>query len=308
MEADSLNLVTLVKRFGTEEAARGYLEAMRWPNGPVCPRCGGADPYRLKPRSNSKRPGRAGLLKCRACRKQFTVTVGTIFEDSHIPLTTWVIALHLMAASKKGMSAHQLHRMLGVTYKSAWFMAHRIRWAMTQEPLASKLSGIVEADETYVSGGQGATGRHGRGEHQVPVFTLVERGGRARSFVPERVTAVNVEAILSRHASPDSEIMTDEGVWYKHVGRHFKKGHQTVAHSKGEYARGIVHTNTVEGFLSLLKRGIVGTFHHVSARHLHRYLAEFDFRYSLRSVTDGERAALLAKAAEGKRLAFSGTV
>ncbi|HWW94805.1 MAG TPA: IS1595 family transposase, partial [Vicinamibacteria bacterium] len=171
MEADSLNLVTLVKRFGTEEAARGYLEAMRWPNGPTCPRCGGADPYRLNPRSDSKRPGRAGLLKCRACRKQFTVTVGTIFEDSHIPLTTWVIALHLMAASKKGMSAHQLHRMLGITYKSAWFLAHRIRWAMTQEPLASKLSGIVEADETYVSGGQGATGRHGRGEHQVPVFT-----------------------------------------------------------------------------------------------------------------------------------------
>lgn len=154
-----VNLVTLVKKYGTDESARAYLESLRWPNGAACPRCGGADPYRLKARPDSKRPGRPGLYKCKACRRQFTVTVGTIFEDSHIPLSTWVIALHLMAASKKGMSAHQLHRMLGIAYKSAWFMAHRIRWAMTQEPLAGRLDGIVEADETYVGKGNDGTGR-----------------------------------------------------------------------------------------------------------------------------------------------------
>jgi transposase-like protein len=299
----NVNLVTLMQRFGTEEAARAYLEALRWPTGPVCPRCGGADPYRLKARPDSTRPGRPGLLKCRACRRQFTVTVGTIFEDSHIPLSTWVIAMHLMAASKKGMSAHQLHRMLGIAYKSAWFMAHRIRWAMTQEPLASKLSGIVEVDETYVGGGTEELGRRFKGgSPKVPVFTLVERGGRARSFIPPRVTAANIEAILGRHVSPDAEIMTDDAAWYQHVGRMFKRGHQTVTHSKGEYVRGVVHTNTVEGFFSLLKRGLMGTFHHVSAHHLHRYMSEFDFRYNLRTTTDGERAALVAKGAEGKRL------
>jgi transposase-like protein len=304
----NVNLVTPMKRFGTEEAARGYLESLRWPDGPVCPRCGGADPYRLKPRADSKRPGRPGLLKCRACRRQFTVTVGTIFEDSHIALSTWVIAMHLMAASKKGMSAHQLHRMLGVAYKSAWFMAHRIRWAMTQEPLASKLSGVVEVDETYVGGGTEETGRRFRhGSPKVPVFTLVERGGRARSFIPPRVTAANIEAILERHVAADAEIMTDDASWYRHVGRMFKGGHQTVTHSKGEYARGTVHTNTVEGFFSLLKRGLFGTFHHVSARHLHRYMSEFDFRYNLRATTDGERAALAVKGAEGKRLMFRAT-
>lgn len=304
-----INLVTLMKRFGTEDAARGYLENLRWPNGPACPHCGGADPYRLQARKGSKRPGRPGLLKCRACRKQFTVRVGTIFEDSHIPLSTWVIAIHLMAASKKGMSAHQLHRMLGIAYRSAWFMAHRLRWAMKQEPIASRLSGIVEMDETYVGGGTEEFGRRFRGNSlKVPVFTLVERGGRARSFVPPRVTANNIEKILERHVSPESEVMTDEAGVYRHVGRLFKHGHQTVTHKRGEYVRGVVHTNTVEGFFSLLKRGIVGTFHHVSAHHLHRYLSEFDFRYNLRTpVTDGDRAAAIVKAAEGKRLMLRGS-
>jgi transposase-like protein len=303
----NVNLVTLMKRFGTEEAARGYLENLRWPNGPVCPRCGGADPYRLKPRADSKRPGRPGLLKCRACRKQFTVTVGTIFEDSHIPLSTWVIALHLMAASKKGMSAHQLHRMLGVAYKSAWFMAHRIRWAMTQEPLASKLTGIVEVDETYVGKGNQEVGRRFISNTiKIPVFTLVQRGGPVRSFIPPRVTAANIDAILADNVSSDATIFTDEATWYKRLNPRFK-GHETVNHHKGEYARGHVHTNTVEGYFANLKRGLIGTFHHVSVNHLHRYLSEFDFRYNLRTTTDGERAALAAKGAEGKRLMFRGT-
>jgi len=174
---------------------------------------------------------------------------------------------------------------------------------MGEEPIASKLTGIVEADETYVGGGTEETGRRFRnGSPKVPVFTLVERGGRARSFIPRRVTGANVEAILGRHVSPDSEIFTDEASWYQHVGRSFARGHQTVNHSKGEYARGMVNTNTVEGFFSLLKRGLYGTFHHVSVGHLHRYLAEFDFRYNLRSVTDGERTTAAIKATEGKRL------
>jgi hypothetical protein len=247
-------------------------------------------------------------LKCRACRKQFTVRVGTIFEDSKIPVSTWLIAVHLMAASKKGMSAHQLHRMLGIAYKSAWFMFHRLRWAMTQEPFASKLSGIIECDETYVGNrkdGQGKAFRHGL--RKTPVFTLVERGGRARSFVPLKVTAANVDAIMRQHVDGAAEIMTDEASWYPMAVHAFRGGHQTVNHSRGEYARGAVHTNTVEGFFSLLKRGIVGTFHHVSAHHLHRYLSEFDFRYNLREVSDGERASAIARAAEGKRLMFRQT-
>ena len=307
--AAGVNLVTLMRKFGTDESARAYLESLRWPGGAACPRCGGADPYRLTARKDSKSPGRPGLFKCSACKRQFTVTVGTIFEDSHIPLSTWVIALHLMAASKKGMSAHQLHRMLGVTYKSAWFMAHRIRWAMTQEPLAGKLSGIVEVDETYVGKGDKNAGRRfAHNTVKIPVFTLVERAGRrARSFVPPRVTSANIDVILREHVSPDATIFTDEATWYKRVGQSFTGGHQTVNHHKGEYARGHVHTNTVEGFFSLLKRGIVGTFHHVSAHHLHRYLAEFDFRYNRRDVTDGERAAMSVKAAEGKRLMFRAT-
>lgn len=285
-----------------EDAAREALEKLRWPNGAVCPKCGGADPYKLTPKATSKRPGRKGLYKCRSCRKQFTVTVGTIFEDSHIPLATWLSAIYLICASKKGISAHQLHRMLGVTYKSAWFMAHRVRWAMTQEPLSGKLAGIVEADETYVGGGREATYRHGRGKNLVPVFTLVERGGRARSFVPERVTSANLGRVINRNVLKSAEIMTDEGKWYREATYGYKR--QTINHSKGEYARGVVNTNTVEGFFSLLKRGIVGTFHHVSVKHLHRYLAEFDFRYNHRDVTDRERTAAAVRASEGKRLRF----
>jgi transposase-like protein len=297
------NLIDLTRRFGDEDAAIAHMESLRWPNGPVCPHCGGADPYRLTARPHSKRPGRKGLLKCRACRKQFTVRVGTVMEDSHIPVSTWLIAMHLICASKKGMSAHQLHRMLGLSYRSAWFMAHRLRWAMTQEPLASKLEGIVEADETYVGRRRDERGRPFKsGVRKTPVFSLVERGGRVRSFVPERVTGANIDRIMRRHVSPDAEIFTDEATWYTEPMRSFMGGHQTVNHARGEYARGVVHTNTVEGFFSLLKRGIIGTFHHVSAHHLHRYLSEFDFRYNHRDVTDGERTAMVAQAVEGKRL------
>jgi transposase-like protein len=181
-EGKPLDLFSLMNEYGTEEKARAYLERLRWPDGPVCPHCGAAGPYRLTARPESRSPVRPGVLKCKACRKQFTVKVGTIFEDSHIPLSKWVIAIHLLCASKKGMSAHQLHRMLGVTYKTAWFMAHRLRWAMQQPPLGPKLAGIVEADETYIGGYRKGALAGRSAKHKQIVFTLVERGGRAHSF------------------------------------------------------------------------------------------------------------------------------
>ena len=296
------NLVKLAQRYSDEDRAREFLERLRWPNGPVCPRCGAEGAYRLTPKPGSVRPVRPGVLKCKACRKQFTVRVGTIFEDSHIPLGTWVIAIHLMCASKKGMSAHQLHRMLGITYKSAWFMAHRIRYAMGQPPLRDKLTGIVEVDETYI--GTRKPGKRGRGAAgKMPVVALVERNGRARSFPAERVTAKNLKAIIRENVAPEARLMTDNFPSYRGLAREFP-GHETVEHSKKEYARGDAHVNSVEGYFGLLKRGITGTYHHVSKGHLHRYLAEFDYRWNERGTTDGERAARAVRAVEGKRLTF----
>jgi transposase-like protein len=239
------------------------------------------------------------------------VTVGTIFEDSRIPLSKWLLAIHLMCASKKGYSAHQLHRTLGITYKSAWFMAHRIRFAMSQEPLASKLSGIVECDETYIGGkakNMHASERkakiQGRGAvSKFPVCSLVERQGRVRSTHVPNVTGANLRSVLRAHVEPTAHIMTDEFTSYIGVSSEFAS-HQTVNHGKGEYVRREAHTNTIESFFALLKRGIIGTFHHVSEQHLHRYLSEFDFRYNLRAVKDGERMMEALKGFEGKRLMY----
>ena len=299
------NLSTLGKHFGDEDAARELLEGLRWPDGPVCPHCGGTNPYTLKARPTSKRPGRKGLYKCRAkaCRKQFTVTVGTIFEDSHIPISKWLLAIHLLAASKKGMSAHQLHRMLGVTYRAAWFIGHRLRHAMTQEPM--QLDGIVEVDETYIGGPRRRrTGRPGPNDGvKTPVIALVERGGRVRAYPLDRVTGNNVQDVIRREVSLNAHMMTDDLNVYHPLSMGFRK-HDTIVHSKKEYVRGNVHTDTVEGFFGLLKRGIVGSFHHVSKGHLARYCDEFSFRYNSRKVTDGERAALVVAGAEGKRLTY----
>lgn len=303
MEASKpLDLFTLMSEYGTEEKARGYLERLRWPDGPICPHCGATDPYRIVGKPESKSPARPGLLKCRACRKQFTVKVGTIFEDSHIPLSKWVIAIHLLCASKKGMSAHQLHRMLGTTYKTAWFMAHRLRWAVTQPPLSTKLAGIVEADETYIGGYQpGIKGRGAKGKQIV--VALIERGGRARSIHVGRVTGKNLKRVLAEYVDPSARLMTDHFASYKGADKMFAS-HETVNHGAKEYARGDVHVNTAESYFGLLKRGIYGTYHHVSKQHLHRYLAEFDFRWNERHVFDGTRAGLAAQGAEGKRLTF----
>ena len=302
--------------FADADLSRELLERMRWPNGVACPRCGGSDPYKITPKAGSKT--RKGVYKCSACRKQFTVTVGTVFEDTHIPLNKWMQAIYLLCSSKKGISAHQLHRMLGITYKSAWFMAHRLRYAMTQTPLVEKLNGVVEADETYVGGkfkfrnykknedGSYTTtpGRRGfRGENKIPVVALVERGGRVRAFPMPRVTAENVQEAIIENCHQDAVLMTDESSLYTVIGKQMA-GHETVKHSLNEYVRGQAHTNTVEGFFSLLKRGITGVYHHVGKGHVGRYVDEFVFRYDRRKVTDGQRAVMAVMGAEGKRLTY----
>jgi transposase-like protein len=304
-----LNISKLAKYFSDEDAARALLEDMRWgKDGACCPRCGGADPYKLTPKATSAKPGRKGLYKCSACRKQFTVTVGTVFEDSHIPLSKWLLAIHLLASSKKGMSAHQLHRNLGISYKGAWFMAHRLRYAMAQGPLLDLMKGTVEIDETYVGAKRKrgtSKGRPNMDSHKTPVVALVERGtGRVRAFPMMRVTASNLGKAIEANIAHNATMMTDEFSAYKAVAEDASRKHITVNHSKDEYVRGQAHTNTVEGFFSLLKRGINGTFHHVSRGHLSRYCDEFAFRYEHRKTTDGQRADLLVKGAEGKRLTY----
>lgn len=297
-----LSLDEIIARYGDEDKARELLERLRWPEGPSCPHCGSKNVVRLIPRSDSKRPGRKGLLKCRDCRRQFTVTVNTIFEDSHIRLGKWLMAIHLFCSSKKGISAHQLYRMLGTTYKTAWFMAHRIRYAMSQPPLRDKLKGIVEADETYIGGRK--HGKRGRGsENKTPVFSLVERNGRVKSSPVENVTGKTLKTIMRENVDPRAIIMTDEFGAYHGTRKHFA-GHKVVDHGRQEYVRGKAHVNTAEGFFSLLKRGINGTFHHVSAHHLHRYCDEFDFRYNFRKVDDATRAAALVSCVAGKRLIY----
>ena len=300
----NIDLITIAKHFSDEEKARELLERMRWPDGPVCPHCGViGNHYRLTPKPESKRPVRPGTLKCKDCRKQFSITVGTIFHRSHIPLTKWLLAVYLMCSSKKGVSAHQLHRMLGITYKSAWFMAHRIREAMKQSPMATKLSGVIEADETYVGGK--AKGKRGRGAaNKTPVVALVQREGKVRSSVIERLTGENLKGYVKDNVEAVSTIMTDELSSYKGLGDHFVK-HEVIKHSAKEYVRGQVHTNTAEGYFSILKRGIGGIYHHVSKHHLPRYLAEFDFRYNARNLSDAQRTVRAIVGVTGKRLRYS---
>jgi transposase-like protein len=307
-----MNLKDLARNVDSEDAAREFIEKLRWPHGVVCPHCAViGEAYKLTAKPDSKHPVRPGVWKCGACRKQFTVKVGTIFEDSHIPLSVWLKAIHLLCASKKGMSAHQLHRMLGVTYKSAWFMAHRIRYAMSQEPLSSKLKGIVEVDETYV-GGKEQIGPHGFGKRRhfkkkSPVISLVERGGNVRSFHTERVTARTLKQTIIDNVEPTTHVMTDDHPSYGGLGKHFDK-HSVIRHSWKVYARKekdvVISTNTIEGYFSILKRGINGVYHHVGKQHLHRYLSEFDFRYNSRHIEDGERAVLAIKGTTGKRLHY----
>lgn len=293
-------------RFSDAVKAAEYLEAIRWANGVVCPKCGESEriPYRLGGKAAARR-----VLKCRACRKQFTVTVGTIFESSHVPLNKWLAAFYLLCSSKKGMSAHQLHRMLGVSYKTAWFMFHRIREAMTDPAFSAALSGVVEVDETYVGGKRKGTkgGRPpGSDKTKVPVVALVERGGRVKSQHVANVAARELGGVVRQHVEKTSRLMTDEWRSYGPVGREYAD-HGVVKHNVGEYVRGDNYTNTVEGFFSILKRGVNGTYHHVSRAHLHRYLNEFDFRYNGRHLSDAERTVRALEGAEGKRLRYAET-
>ncbi|MGD9536427.1 MAG: IS1595 family transposase [Alphaproteobacteria bacterium] len=291
--------------FTDETTAREYLESVRWPDGPFCPFCGQLETVRALPAEGAMG---AGWYHCRECRKKFTVRVGTLYERSHVPLHKWLLATHLMVSSKKGMSAHQLHRMLGVTYKTAWFMAHRIREGMRSDDLSPFGSdgGTVEADETFIGRKKGKPVRHGY-EHKHKVLSLVDRKtGRARSMVVNDLRTSTVAPIVRENVAREARLMTDEARHYTKVGREFVE-HGVVRHMAGEYGRGPIHTNTIEGYFSIFKRGMKGVYQHCGEQHLHRYLAEFDFRYSERAalgVDDSERAVKALKGIEGKRLTY----
>jgi transposase-like protein len=298
--------------FTDAAAARRHLEAQVWPHGPVCPHCGNADPSRIKAlQGKSHRPG---LYQCAECREQFTVTVGSAFERSKIPLNKWLLATYLLNASKKGYSAHQLHRTLGVTYKTAWFMFHRIREAMKDDPAETGPLGgegkIVECDETYFGPKETVTKRtkHGKPSHSSKraVVALVERGGSVRSFHVDAATKESVREILVTNASRKSRLHTDEARLYDKVGKEFA-AHETVVHSREEYVRGDVHTNTIEGYFSIFKRGMKGIYQHCSEKHLHRYLVEFDHRYNTRTAlgfNDTMRANKALAGIKGRRLLY----
>jgi transposase-like protein len=293
--------------FHDDDAAREHLEMLLWPRGPVCPRCGVMSERITKLQGKSTRPG---VYKCKDCRKPFSVTIGTVMERSHIPLSKWVLAAQLMASSKKSMSAHQLHRMLGTNYETAWFLFHRLREAANDLKGSDPIGGankVVEADEAFI-GGIARNKAYDPPPKKYAIFTLVEREGEARSRHVADVTAKSLREAIVTQASRESYLMTDEAAVYERIGREFA-GHGTVNHSDEEYVRtgGFHHTNTVEGFFALFKRAIYGQFHNISEAHLHRYLAEADFKYNHRSALgfdDAHRAATLLRGVKGKRLLY----
>ncbi|TFL16118.1 IS1595 family transposase [Jannaschia formosa] len=296
--------------FTDKTIAREYLEHTRWADGVYCPHCGGVDRIK-KMEGKSHRPG---LLQCGDCRKQFTVTVGTIFERSKVPLNKWLLATFLMASSKKGISAHQLHRSIGVTYKTAWFMFHRIREAMRSDDGPFGVGGgHVEIDETYIGKEPGVkkskTARGGA--HKMKIMTLFNRNrGMAKSVVIDDLRVSTMTKVVSENMAREAKMLTDEASQYKLMADKVAAGHDTVNHSAGEYGRGEIHTNTVEGFYSIFKRGMKGVYQHRGKQHLHRYAAEFDFRYNHRAakeIDDTMRANAILRGAEGKRLTYRRT-
>jgi transposase-like protein len=299
--------MSLPKIYSDENAARKHLEALLWPEGPFCPHCGNSHPDRIhKLKGESTRPG---VYKCRECEKPFSVTVGTVFESSHVPLHKWVYATHLLTASKKGISSHQLMRMLGVSYKTAWFMSHRIREGMRPTSMTPMGGGgkVVEADETYIGRLEGQVKPRGGSSHKNMVLTLVERGGLARSFHTDGHSIATIVPIVRQNVRRESKLMTDDASHYRQLRKEFAAGSDKVNHKKEEYVRGEVHTNTVEGYYSIFKRGMKGVYQHCSEKHLHRYLSEFDFRYSNRialGVDDTARAEKALQGIPGKRLTY----
>jgi transposase-like protein len=304
--------MSLPKIYTNEAAARRHLEKLQWPDGPICPHCGVVD--QVTPlKGKSTRPG---VYKCRACEKPFSVTVGTVFEDSHVPLHKWLYATHLLTSSKKGISSHQLHRTLGVSYKTAWFMSHRIREAMRPKEF-TPMGGAgktVEVDETNIGKIEGAPARirarMGWGSWRNIALTLVERGGSARSFHIDGTTLANILPIIRMHIRRESDLMTDAAQYYKYVGKEFAS-HGRVEHREDEYVRyegeRVVHTNTVEGYYSIFKRGMKGVYQHCSEKHLHRYLSEYDFRYNYRvrlGYSDAMRADKALEGIRGKRITY----
>lgn len=306
--ADDLTLMSIMQRFSTEEAARDYFESLRWPNGPVCPHCGNCDKDRVyKVTANAEKKIRAGLFKCAECNDQFTVTIGTVMEDSHIPLNKWLIAFYIMCASKTQVSALQLQRQLELgSYRTAWFLCHRIRFSLVNAVPSDLLRGTVEADETYIGGKTKGKGRGYTG-NKTAVVSLVERGGRVRSQVVEMVSGRAVTRILKAHVAKDAALNTDESQLYKKVGKEFAS-HDVVKHQNEEYARHdrktgrLATTNAVEGFFGNSKRAVDGTHHHISKKHTNLYFAELDYKYNTRTSTDGQRTTMGIQQMTGKRL------
>lgn len=313
-----LNLSSLSRLFTDETAAREWLESKRWPDGkPFCPHCGEQGAYKLESKPDSKYPVTPGTWKCKACRKKFTVRIGTIFEESHVPISKWLMAMHLMASSKKGVSSHQIARELDVTVKTAWFLTHRIRECMKVEPVAGMLKGVVEADETWVGGkprriaGQPKGSAPRKESTKVPVAVLVERDGQAVCQPIANTSTAELRKVAMALA-PETVLMTDEWRAYRRIAKGLA-GHHSVSHKGGIYAYPvddgsglIAHNNTAESFFALLKRGHYGIFHQLSKKHLARYCAEFAFRWNHRKVSDGHRMVAAVNGSEGKRLKYKG--
>ena len=297
----------LPKACSDETAAVLFLEAQRWGDHPACPHCGSVDVYQMQDRTGGR--NKRFLWKCKEkeCGKQYTVRVGTVFEDSLIPLRHWCFAFWAACSSKKGVSAMQIKRQTGLSYKSALFMMHRIRYAMSDDHTnPAPLTGIVEVDETYVGGKPRVRDARNRGRraHKPAVAAIVQRGGSVRARVMPEVNGNNLKAMIRENVHKSARIVTDEAGYYRGLKNEYEGGHDTINHSAGVYAIGDVTTNTVEGFFSILKRGINGVYHSVSKKHLHRYLSEFEYRYNTRTLEDGERTVLAIRKADGKRLLY----
>lgn len=310
LDAEDLNLVTLATQYSDEDKARALFESWRWPDGPVCPHCKNhkAKPiYKMESKPDTKTANRIrpGLYCCGACRKTFTVKVGTVLSDSHIPISKWLMAMFILCSSKKSVSAHQMHRMIGVTYKTAWFLCHRIRYAMGTDPKDPKLSGTVEVDETYVGGKGELRTKHLR---KAPVVALIERDGNMRTAVVSNVTQKTLRKAITECVDKGAILNTDDSLVYRKRFQDYAR-HDVVKHRRLEYTRknpdgSMSGINHCESFFSLLKRGVHGSWHHVSREHLPKYAGEFQFRWNTRKLTDGERLTQAIAKVEGKRLTY----